>query len=152
MTLFHVSKGKTILKRLEEIYREFGYFEEILISKKFEGQEGKQKIRGIMDTLRKERPGEFAGRKIVRIKDYLERKTFDVETHTESAISLPKSNVIQFILDDESIISIRPSGTEPKIKFYASCRTEPGVELERAKKTAAGKLDAIRRDLEALTG
>lgn len=152
MTLHHVSKGKTVLKRLEEIYREFGYFEEILISKKFEGQEGKQKIRGIMDALRNERPGQFAGRKIVRIKDYLERKTFDAEKHTESSIDLPKSNVIQFILDDESIISIRPSGTEPKIKFYASCRTEPGVDLEKAKKTAAGKLDAIRRDLEALTG
>lgn len=151
MTLFHFSKGKTVLKRLEEIYREFGYFEEILISKKFEGQEGKQKITGIMEGLRKDRPERFAEREIVQIRDYLESKTFDLKGGTETSIELPESNVIQFFLDDESIVSIRPSGTEPKIKFYASCRTAPGVELDEAKKTVNAKLDKIRRDLEALT-
>lgn len=150
MTLFHVSKGKTVIERLNELYKKYGYFKEILISKTFEGQEGKEKIEAIMKTLRDNRPDTFGNQEIVKVKDYLKSVEYDLTGGKESEITLPQANVLQFILADESIVSARPSGTEPKIKFYASCRSNPGNELSKAEAAVSQKVSDIRDEIERL--
>ena len=150
MTLYHVSTGKSVLNRLNELYRKYGYFKEILQSKTFEGQQGKEKITALMRSLREEIPDTFGGRKVQIVKDYLTRKELHTADGTARELDLPKSNVLQFVLDDSSIISVRPSGTEPKIKFYASVRTEPVQDLSAAEKEVDKKLAKIRAEIEEL--
>jgi phosphoglucomutase len=150
MTLYHFSKGKSLIERLEELYLQYGFFEELLISKKFEGEKGKEKISEIMKELRGNRPDFFGGQKITGVKDYLAGVSVELTTGQEYPIHLPKSNVLQFLLNDGSIVSARPSGTEPKIKFYASSPDEPGKEVEQAKREVRVKIDRIREDIENL--
>jgi phosphoglucomutase len=148
MALYHVSNGKSVLDRLNEIYRQFGYYEEIQISKYFRGQEGKSIMQNLMDSLRENHPREIADVPVVKVCDYLERTTtYYPSAGTESDIDLPVSNVLQFILEDETVVSARPSGTEPKIKFYASV-TRPGEDLEQSKKEVADRLDKISDFIE----
>ncbi len=142
MALYHISQGKSVMQRLRELYQKYGYFKELLVSKKFEGRTGKGKINAIMKMLREETPEKIAGVPVKKTKDYLVRQ--------ESAMNLPKSNVLQFILDDESIVSVRPSGTEPKIKFYASVRTAPGMDFEKGETETDKKIQAIEREIEDL--
>lgn len=150
MALYHFSKGKTVLKRLRELYITYGYFKEILISKTLEGREGKEKIVSIMKTLREDIPEKFGGPRIITVRDYQRGKEFSTGEAKEADIGLPKSNVLQFITEDNSIISVRPSGTEPKIKFYASARAKPGMDPEKAEPEVDAKLKAIERDIEDL--
>lgn len=150
MTLFHVSRGKSVLGRLDELYREYGFFKEILISKTLEGREGKEKIVSIMKSLREEMPETFGGAAVKIVRDYLAQQETHYTDGTKRGISLPKSNVLQFLLEDESIVSVRPSGTEPKIKFYASSRTVPAPDLEKAEAEVDAKLEAIREEIEGL--
>ncbi len=92
-----------------------------------------------------------AEKPIVRIKDYSYGTVLNIETKKrEKIISLPSSNVIQFILNDNSIVSVRPSGTEPKIKFYVSCGKEPSVPLAEAKESVQQKVEAIRSEINNL--
>jgi phosphoglucomutase len=152
MALFYLLRGKTLVGRLEELFYEYGYFEETQVSKYFAGQSGMQVMQSIMEKLRTAAAGTFAGRKIVYKKDYLEGTTLNIKTgEKKKNIDLPPSNVIQLILEDETIISARPSGTEPKIKFYASCRTKPGMALRKAQRLAKEKISLVSRELHALT-
>ena len=103
-----MDRGQTIWGYLLEIYNEFGYYKEGLTSIYRMGKEGAAEIQNIMKDYRQNPPKEIAGSKVVRVIDYLNTE----ETH------LPKSNVLQFLAEDGTIVSVRPSGTEPKIKFY----------------------------------
>jgi phosphoglucomutase len=151
MTLYHLSKGKSILDRLTEIYLRYGYFEEVLISRHFKGEQGLSIMAKFMDTLRKDPPRSFAGQNVSFVKDYKDGTTFDVAKKTRNKdIDLPSSNVLQFCLSDSSIVSVRPSGTEPKIKFYASCTEKKGTELELAKKKVKEKIEAVETDISSL--
>lgn len=151
MTLYHVSRGVSLVQRLNEIYEHHGYFEELLVSKYFEGQSGLEKMRGIMEGLRSSPPSTFAGQPVVAVKDYLAGTTTVLSSReTTHDIDLPSSNVIQFILGDMSIITARPSGTEPKIKFYASCRSQPSVPLTDARRAVDEKVARITQELNAL--
>ncbi len=150
MTLFHISRGKSVITRLNELYRRYGYFREALVSKTFEGREGKEKIRDLMKSLRDNPPETFGEGNIRVVKDYLERLETDRAAGTEKEILLPKSNVLQFVLDDKSIVSVRPSGTEPKIKFYASLRTGPMDDLKEAERVVDAKLKKILEEIELL--
>lgn len=150
MTAYHYSHGRSILDRLHEIYRTFGYFEESTLSRYFEGQQGRETMDGLMRTLRADSPRSFGGTAVVEVRDYQAGTTTDLRTEqTRSDIDLPRSNVLQFILEDETIISARPSGTEPKIKFYTSCAGAPGEELSVAREKVSAKVAAIRDEIEA---
>ncbi len=149
MALHHVSLGGTVLGRLYEIYEQFGYYEEIQISRSFPGQRGAQTIVDLMKQLRESSPDTIAGVPVRLIKDYKARTTMDRQRGTTAQdIDLPASNVLQFILEDETVISARPSGTEPKIKFYASVSSAPGEPLDVAGREVRAELQAIREWVE----
>jgi phosphoglucomutase len=114
--------GKTLFDLLVDVYLQFGFFREGLISVTRKGRSGAEEIQQMMVGYRTAPPGSINGSRVVRIKDYLLRKERDLLTGNETGIELPESNVLQFLLEDGSIISVRPSGTEPKIKFYFGVR------------------------------
>ncbi len=151
MALYHKTNGHTLLDKLDSLYQEFGYFQELLVTKVFKGESGVRIMKKFMDTLRSDPPQIFAEKPVVQIKDYSDGTVLDIETkEREKTISLPSSNVIQFILNDNSIVSVRPSGTEPKIKFYVSCCEEPSVPLAEAKESVQQKVEAIRSEINNL--
>jgi phosphoglucomutase len=142
MTLYWRSKGKSLLDRLDELYEKCGYWEEMGISKYFQGPQGPSVMQGIMDEYRKNPPAILGGIEIVRVRDI-----------KNGADGLPPSDVLQFYLKDGTVVSARPSGTEPKIKFYASCCTEAGSGgLAAAKAEAGRKLEAIKKDIQKVLG
>jgi len=143
MAIYWRSKGKSLLDRLDELYAQCGFWQEIGISKYFEGSEGSAVMKGIMDGYRSVPPAALGGIAVSKTRDF-----------AKGADGLPPSDVLQFFLEDGTVVSARPSGTEPKIKFYASCCAEVGAGgLGAAKAEAARKLDAIRADiLKAIGG
>ncbi|MCK5154213.1 MAG: phospho-sugar mutase, partial [Spirochaetales bacterium] len=149
LTLYHRSMGKSVLDRLKEIWEEFGYFEELLISRYLKGEKGKAQMEGMMSSMRNTPPSKFGGISVSFMKDYKTGETFNLENgKKEKNIDLPSANVLQFLLQDGSMVTIRPSGTEPKIKFYASCKAEPGKDLEVSKKEVSEKLKKIEEDVD----
>ena len=149
LTLYHRSMGKSVLDRLKEIWKEFGYFEELLISRYLKGEKGKARMAGMMSSMRNDPPAEFGGIAVSFMKNYNTGETFNLKTGEKiKDIDLPSSNVLQFLLQDGSMVTIRPSGTEPKIKFYASCKAEPGQDLEMSKKEVSAKLKKIEEDVD----
>lgn len=114
------TKGMSIQDVLAEIYTKFGYYKESLISVTKKGKDGAEQIQALMANFRTNRPTEMAGIPVVKVVDVKESKEFDIANGTETALKMDKSNVIQFYLADGSKISARPSGTEPKIKYYFS--------------------------------
>ena len=142
MTLYWRSQGKSLLDRLEELYGICGYWEEIGISKYFQGPEGTSIMSGIMESYRKSPPKTLGGIPVSRVRDL-----------KNGADGLPPSDVLQFFLQDGTIVSVRPSGTEPKIKFYATCCAESSCgALEAARAEAGRKLDAIKSDIRQVIG
>jgi len=118
------NKGKTLYQLLPEIYLEHGLYREKLLSVTRKGKEGAEEIRKMMETYRNAPPKSINNSMVVMIKDYLKQAEFDFEKNAQQKINLPKSDVLQFFLKDGSKISVRPSGTEPKIKFYFSVRED----------------------------
>jgi len=151
MALWNVAQGRSILDHLNEIYRSHGYFEEMLISKYFEGQKGAAIMEQLMKNLRNNTPREFGNLKVERFIDYRESTTSDIQKGTKvKDIDLPSSNVLQFILSDGSLVTARPSGTEPKIKFYASCCVDDFSNPEKARAETAEKLKAVKEKVNHL--
>jgi phosphoglucomutase len=111
-------KGKSLYELLIDIYLEFGLYKESLISVTKKGKSGSEEIRKMMEDYRSAPPATINGSKVVMINDYQLQISREMVTGTQTPINLPKSNVLQFFLEDGSKISVRPSGTEPKIKFY----------------------------------
>ncbi len=116
------NEGKTLYDILIDIYLEHGFYKEHLISITKKGQHGANEIKQMMDDYRTQPPVEINGSKVVKINDILLLQTKDCVNHTTNPIDLPKSDVLQFFLEDGSKITVRPSGTEPKIKFYFSVK------------------------------
>jgi phosphoglucomutase len=151
MALYLRSQGKSVLHRLNELYDEYGYYEELTISKYFEGPKGKEIMDGLMNRLRTNPPEKLGTGRVVTVRDILTGITRDVASGQEAKdINLPSSNVLQFLLDEGGKVSARPSGTEPKIKFYASIKSRPGVPLDEAKVAVGAELEQIRGDIQAL--
>ena len=115
-------RGKTLFDLLQEIYLVFGFYKETLLSVTKKGKTGAEEIQRMMFDYRNHPPDTINNSKVVCIKDYQELIERDILNGTTKKIDLPVSNVLQFILEDGSIISMRPSGTEPKIKFYFGVR------------------------------
>ncbi|MCY6483554.1 phospho-sugar mutase [Clostridium aestuarii] len=120
MALYYKKKGMNLYDALMELYKKYGFYTEKLFSIKLEGKEGREKINNVLEYLRHAMKQEINEAKIVTKIDYNLRKKKDLITLTEQEIDLPKSNVLKFILDDNSSFVVRPSGTEPKIKIYMS--------------------------------
>ena len=112
------TKGKSLYELLIDIYLEFGLYKESLISVTKKGKSGSEEIKKMMEDYRSTPPFAINGSKVVMIKDYQLQVCKNINNGTQSSIDLPKSNVLQFFLENGSKISVRPSGTEPKIKFY----------------------------------
>jgi phosphoglucomutase len=116
-------QGKSMFELLIDIYLKFGFFYEKLFSITKKGKEGMETIKAMMEGFRNNVPEMIDGKKVVEIIDYRKQSARDLMTGSVTKLELPPSNVIQYVLDDETIITMRPSGTEPKIKFYFGCQT-----------------------------
>jgi phosphoglucomutase len=141
MTLFCRSKGMSVLDYLNSIYEKYGYFKETQISGVFKGQKGLEIMKNLMSDLRIKPFEKLGGLKISKVNDYEKNISLN-------GITLPKSDVLQFVLEDGSVVTVRPSGTEPKIKFYISCRDVPGKKLQEAKKIVDAKVELITKDIK----
>lgn len=124
MTAYAIENGKTFYQMLLDIYMEYGLYYEGLLSVTKKGKSGLEEIQKMMDDYRAMPPTTINGSKVVRIKDYLLQIDKDILTENNKSIDLPKSNVLQFLLEDGTLITVRPSGTEPKIKFYFGLKGE----------------------------
>ena len=123
MAAYEKSKGRSLFDKMIELYMQYGFYYEHLISITKKGMNGQQEIAAMMEGYRKQPPTEIAGMKVVTLLDYQLQLSTNLQTGTQTKIQLPKSNVLQFVTEDGTKISARPSGTEPKIKFYFSVNT-----------------------------
>ncbi|MFD1020287.1 phospho-sugar mutase [Thalassobacillus hwangdonensis] len=147
LALFWKSKGKTLLEALDELYQRYGYYVEDLQSIKLDGKEGTEKIQSIMEAFRGMEIDQVGSLKVVAVEDYASSKRHHVAEGKESEITLPKSNVLKFILEEDCWFCLRPSGTEPKIKFYYGVKSDSFNEsldrLEQLKTYVNEKLHAL---------
>jgi len=155
MTMYWRSQGKSLLEHLDDMYKEYGYFEDRSISKNFPGMEGVSTMKGIMAKLREEGLKSLGGKKVLKIRDIQTSTSYDpAKPSAKETINLPKSNVLQFFLEGGTIVSARPSGTEPKIKFYINTKTDVADKsdagLASTKKEAAALCDAITSDINSI--
>ncbi|MNJ65929.1 Phosphoglucomutase [compost metagenome] len=112
---YYKEQGKTLIDVLEELYQQFGYYRESLVSRTLKGKDGLAKIGELMSSFRNDPPKQVAGIAVKELLDY-----------SLGLDGLPKENVLKFLLEDGSWFTLRPSGTEPKIKFYFAVRGESG--------------------------
>ncbi|SFC41313.1 phosphoglucomutase [Parapedobacter composti] len=122
MAAYYKDQGKTLFDALIELYMQHGFYKEKLISLTKAGKAGAEEIKAMMERLRNEPPQSIGGISVAEIKDYQRSESFNLKTGKRAAINLPKSDVLQFITVDGDVVSARPSGTEPKIKFYCSVK------------------------------
>ena len=143
------AKGSSFFKELIDLYVKHGFFKERLISITKKGKSGAQEIQKIMDEARTSPPIEINGSSVVKIDDYQSSISYDAPTNTSSAISIPKANVLIFTTDDGSRIALRPSGTEPKIKYYISVNKslEVASEFESTESELELKIDKILKEM-----
>lgn len=139
MAAYYRTQGKSLDDVITELYKEFGYYKNKTVSFEFDGAAGLEKMGGIMTSLRENHPDEICGRKVTVVNDYKLSLKTDKANGTTAEIKLPKSNVIAFMLDDGCSITVRPSGTEPKIKLYI---TAVGENEESAIKIADQLVEA----------
>ncbi|MDE5738081.1 MAG: phospho-sugar mutase [Oscillospiraceae bacterium] len=118
MAAYYRTKGISLLQARENLYQKYGVFRHSLQSFAFEGESGMNKMNSLMQGLRDNRPEAIGGLKVVSVSDYITSETIDIATGEKTAITLPKSNVLVFDLEQGAKVVIRPSGTEPKIKSY----------------------------------
>ena len=115
---YYKTQGKTLWDAMIEMYEQFGYYKDAIQSVTMKGIEGLQKIQEIMNSLRQNPPAEFAGHKVTAVRDYKADTITDVATGAVKPTGLPNSNVLYYELTEDAWVCVRPSGTEPKVKFY----------------------------------
>jgi phosphoglucomutase len=142
-------QGKTLLQMLKELYVEFGFYKENLLSVTKKGKEGAKAIKALMDKYRNNPPTMIGDEKLVEIRDYKLSEIRNLENGKISKIELPKSDVLQFITSGGSKISVRPSGTEPKIKFYFGAKTKlkSVADYEKTNTLLDQKIEAFKVSL-----
>jgi len=148
-TAWATEQGKSIFDVLADIYIKYGFYKEKLVNLVRKGKTGAEEIQQMMDGYRKKPPMDINSSTIIKIKDYQAQKEINLITGTKESITLPKSNVLQFITADGTVVSIRPSGTEPKIKFYIGTKTELKKisDYKKVEQELDEKLNAICKDL-----
>ncbi|NDC77028.1 MAG: phospho-sugar mutase [Chitinophagia bacterium] len=150
MAAYERDRGRSLYQKMQELYLAHGLFREHLVSITKKGMDGQQQIAAMMERFRADPPRSLNGVRVVRLLDYEKRESRDLLTGGIEPITLPKSNVLQFVLEDGGKVSARPSGTEPKIKFYFSVRKE--VHSLDALPAAQAELDASIRAMTADLG
>lgn len=150
MAAYEKDKGHTLYDKLIGLYVKYGFFKEHLISITKKGMNGQKEIADMMETYRKDPPQTINGSPVVQLLDYELKKGKNLQTGKEWEIKLPKSNVLQFILADGSKISARPSGTEPKIKFYFSVNTklDNAANFDKVHGELNARIDGIIKDMQ----
>ncbi|NRB59330.1 MAG: phospho-sugar mutase [Winogradskyella sp.] len=143
------AEGKTLYQKLIDLYVEHGFYKERLVSLTKKGIEGAQEIKQMMIDARENPLKEVNGSKVVRIEDYQLSIAKDVVNNTEEAIDIPKSNVLIYYTEDGSKVALRPSGTEPKIKFYISVNTKLDnvSAFKETEQLLEHRIDAILKDM-----
>ena len=136
--------GITVWDMMLDMYEKYGYYKEDLYTITMKGKEGSEQIAAIMENLRANPPKEFGAWKVLAMRDYTKDERIDIATGEKSSTGLPYSNVLYFELSDDAWCCARPSGTEPKIKFYMGVK---GESLEDAKKKVAELTDALKSKL-----
>jgi phosphoglucomutase len=139
LAAYYKDQGRSVYDVLLSLYIKYGFYKEKLISITKKGKAGAEEIKAMMDDYRANTPTELGGNKVIMLKDYKTSTSKDMRTGELVKIELPSSNVLQFFTEDGSIISARPSGTEPKIKFYCSVKSE--LSNKEAFKSTATQLD-----------
>ncbi len=150
MTAFYKDKGSSLYEAMINMYVDYGMYKEDLVSITKKGKTGAEEIKAMMEKFRNNPPATLGGSPVVTLKDYELNKESDIKAGTSKELGFPKSDVLQFITADGSIISARPSGTEPKIKFYCSVNT-PLATADEFKATEIKlneKIKAIMSDLQ----
>lgn len=149
MAAYEKDQGRSLYQKLLELYVQYGYYQEHLISITKKGMNGQAEIAEMMENFRKNPPATINGAQVEQLLDYELQKGKNLRNSQSWNIPLPKSNVLQFILSDGSKISARPSGTEPKIKFYFSVNMKLNSvdEFESAQAVLKERIDGIIKDL-----
>jgi phosphoglucomutase len=149
MTAYYKDKGSSLFEALIDTYLQYGFYKEKLISITKKGKTGAEEIKEMMEKFRTNTPAVLGGSKVTTLKDYEKSIETDLASNTTKKIELPASDVLQFITADGSIISARPSGTEPKIKFYCSVNEKLASKeaYYETDKQLDLKIDAIIKDL-----
>jgi phosphoglucomutase len=149
MVAYERDKGRSLHRKLQELYLAHGLFREHLVSITRKGMDGQQQIAAMMERFRNDPPRTLNGVPVVRLLDYEKRESRDLLTGTVEPITLPRSNVLQFVLADGGKVSARPSGTEPKIKFYFSVRSAVGAieDIPAAEAALDASIRAMTADL-----
>lgn len=150
MASYEKANNSTLFDKLIDLYVQHGFYKESLISLTKKGMDGQQQIANMMENFRNNPPATINGSSVVKVLDYELQRGFNPNTDDTWTIDLPKSNVLQYILEDGSQISARPSGTEPKIKFYFSIKeTLPSAnEYDAVNKKLDNKLSAIINEMQ----
>lgn len=151
MAAYYKDRGISLFEALLEMYRQYGIYREKLVSLTKKGKAGAEEIQQMMKNFRQNPPHSLGGSKVVRIKDYLTSEDKNIVTGDVKVLDYPPSNVLQFIMEDGSIASARPSGTEPKIKFYCSVKSKlmDNEDYEPVCTTLEKKLDMIIEGLQS---
>jgi phosphoglucomutase len=150
MAAYEKDKGRSLYDKLIDLYVEYGFYKEHLISITKKGMNGQKEIADMMSVFRKHPPVQINGSPVVQLLDYEIHTGKNLQTGEAWEIDLPKSNVLQFILADGSKISARPSGTEPKIKFYFSVHTvlPSAADYDRVNAEMGARIDGIIADMQ----
>lgn len=143
---YYKQKGQTLYDGLQSIYKKYGYHEEKTISKTFSGIEGKEKMANIMNELRSNPLNEFNNQKVESLEDFQTSTKTNADGSTET-IELPEANVLKYWLDDGTWFAIRPSGTEPKIKFYLGTVDDSADAVNNKLKTYENAVDQLIEQL-----
>ncbi len=138
---YYRTKGLTLWDQMINIYEKYGYYKEGIISITLEGADGAERIKAIMQNLRENAPKELGEYKVLRLRDYDANKILNIETGVQTETGLPKSNVLYYELENDSWCCVRPSGTEPKIKFYIGVK---GTSLEDANQKEHNLKEAVK--------
>lgn len=150
MAAYEKEKGRSLYEKMIDLYVQYGYYKENLISITKKGMDGQAQIAAMMEAYRSNPPKSINGSPVVQLLDYELSKGTNPQNGDSWAIDLPKSNVLQFILEDGSIISARPSGTEPKIKFYFSvnAKLNSAAEFDQVNTAMDEKIKAVIADMK----
>jgi phosphoglucomutase len=149
MTAYYKDKGSSLFEALIDTYVQYGFYKEKLISLTKKGKTGAEEIKEMMEKFRSNPPASLGGSKVATLKDYEKGVETDLLTNTTKKIELPTSDVLQFITEDGTIVSARPSGTEPKIKFYCSVNGKLASKAAYAEtdKQLDDKVNSVMKDL-----
>ncbi|OAZ63570.1 Phosphoglucomutase (alpha-D-glucose-1,6-bisphosphate-dependent) [Bacillus siamensis] len=144
---FYKKQGMSLYDALLSIFKEYGYYREGLKSLTLKGKQGAEQISAILTSFRNDPPKQMAGKQITQAEDYSTGKRTVFADHREEDIDLPKSNVLKYFLEDGSWFCLRPSGTEPKVKFYFAVK---GTSLQDSEQRLAALSEAVMKTVDAI--